>query len=305
MIHRYEHNQTTWLEVISPTSDEVRELVAECGIPLEFAADLTTTTPKTEVHARKGFFKITLDFPVVKRTDVSRPHEIKFLVTKTHFVTIRFEDIEAVDRFTKEYEVLCMLGNSGKKQLRTDLLFLTMLDYLYVAMHAKLDYVESKLKDIEEQIFDGHEKEMVFELSQVSRRLITFRQTIGAHENALEKLDEAIYTAFNKLDKPKIEQLQHHYRSLNRHLHALTSVLDDLKDTNAALLNTKQNEIMKILTILAFTTFPLTLLASLFGMNATASMPLVGEPYDFWIIFSAMVVLSVLSFVYFWHKRWI
>lgn len=303
MITRYEHNNITWLEVVSPSAEEVREIVAECNIPPEFTGDLTSPTPKTEVFSKKDFLKITLDFPVVKRTDVQRAHEIKFLVTKKHFITIRFEDIESVHRFTKEYEVLWMLRGSGQKKLRTDILFLTMLDYLYVAMHAKLDYLESRLKDVEEEIFEGHEKEMVFELSQVGRRLITFRQTIGAHENALDQLPQALREAFKKDETDRIDQLEHHYRSLNRHLFALISVLNDLKDTNNALLSTKQNEIMKLFTILAFITFPLTLFTSMFGMN-TATTPIVGKPGDFWIILSIMAVVSIAFFGYFKYKKW-
>lgn len=304
MINRYEHNKTIWLDVVSPTPEEIRELIAECNIPPEFANDLTTITPKTEVFAKKGFLKITLDFPIVKRTDINRPHEIKFLVTKNHLVTIRFEDIEAIHRFAKEYEVFCMLGSKTKSQTRGDTLFLTMLNYLYVSMHAKLDYIESRLKDVEDEIFDEHEKEMVFELSQIGRRLISFRQTIGAHENALDKLHQSLATAFTKINQERVEELEHHYRSLNRHLFALISVLDDLKDTNNALLTTKQNEIMKIFTILAFITFPLTLFTSMFGMN-TATTPIIGNEGDFWIILGIMAVVSIAFFGYFKHKKWI
>lgn len=303
MINRYEHNKTTWLDVVSPTPEEVRELVTECNIPPEYANDLTTVTPKTEVFAKKGFFKITLDFPIVKRTDINRPHEIKFLVTKNYLITIRFEEIEAIHRFSKEYEVLCMLGNN-KDKLNGHKLFFIMLNYLYVSMHAKLDYIESRLKDVEEQIFDDHEKEMVFELSEIGRRLISFRQTIGSHENALDKLRTSIVVAFGKIDQQRFEELEHHYRSLNRHLFALTSVLSDLKDTNFALLSTKQNEIMKVFTILAFITFPLTLFTSMFGMNTTTT-PILGHPQDFWIILGSMVVVSVLFFGFFKYKRWI
>lgn len=304
MINRYEHNKTTWLDVVSPTPEEVRELVAECSIPPEYASDLTTVTPKTEVFSKKGFFKITLDFPIVKRTDINRPHEIKFLVTKNYLITIRFEDIEAVHRFSKEYEVLCMLGNNNKDKINGHILFFIMLNYLYVSMHAKLDYIESRLKDVEEQIFDDHEKEMVFELSQIGRRLISFRQTIGSHENALDKLRSSIVVAFGKIDQHRFEELEHHYRSLNRHLFALSSVLTDLKDTNFALLSTKQNEIMKVFTILAFITFPLTLFTSMFGMNTTTT-PILGHENDFWIILGSMVVVSVLFFGFFKYKRWI
>jgi magnesium transporter len=302
MIDRYVHKKLTWLDVINPTNEEVRELIDECGIPHEFTTDLTTTTPRTETFAKKGALKITLDIPIVRRTDIDHPHEIKFIVTKTHLVTIRFEDIEAMHRFAKEFEVFCML-----KQKKTNpssiTLFFTLLSYLYTEMDTKLDYIESRLKDIEKGIFADQEKEMVFEISHVMRRLIDFRQTIGAHEKALSHLHDCVKTAFvGKFDEAIID-LEHHYRHVNRNVFALISTTEDLRDTNNALLTTKQNEVMKMFTILAFITFPLTLFTSMFGMN-TVTTPIVGNPGDFWIILGTMAVVSIAFFAYFKYRKW-
>lgn len=302
MIERSSHNKITWLNVLSPTSEEIHSIAEECNIPREFTNDLTTTTPKTEVFSRKGFLKITLDFPVVKRVDIKHPHEVKFLVTKTHLVTIRFEEIEAMHRFSKEYEVLCML--KGKEKASTETLFLTMLNYFYEAMYGKLDYLESKLKDTEEEIFKEHEREMVYELSNISRRLIVFRQTIGSHENALSKLSSSMMVAFGKSYEIQCEDLIHQFENLKRRIHALISTHDDLRSTNDSLLTTKQNEIMKFLTVISFITFPLMLFTAMFGMN-TVDTPILGAPFDFWIIVMIMIVVSVILLVYFKFKRWL
>lgn len=302
MIERYVHNNITWLDVLKPTAEELRELVNECGIPHEFANDLGAPTPKTEVYWKKDSLKLALDFPLVKRTNINRPHEIKFLVTKTHFVTIRFDNIEAIHRFSKEFEVLCMLKHD-KRKTSPEVLFVTMLNFLYDAMYEAVDYLEAKLSDIEDEIFKEHEKEMVFELSHVSRRLISFRQVISAHENALAKLQTALSEAFGPRGTQKIDDLEHHYRSLMRRVYALMSMHADLRDTNNALLSTKQNEIMKMFTILAFITFPLTLFTSTFGMN-TVSTPILGVTHDFWIIVSIMVVVSISFFIFFKYKKW-
>lgn len=302
MIERYSHNKIVWLNVANPTPEEIREIVKESGIPPEFSGDLTTMTPKTEVFSKKGFLKITLDFPIVKRTDINHPHEVKFLVTKTHFITIRFEDIEAIHRFGKEYEVLCMLN--GKQKPTPESLFITLLNYFYEAMYVKLDYLDSKLKDIEEEIFRGNEESMVFELSKVSRRLISFKQTIDAHDDALEKLSKASKIAFTKDYTEQIEAILHQYEVVRRRLRALTSTFDDLRRTNDSLLETKQNGFMRVFTILAFITFPLTLFSSMFGMN-TESTPIVGGKFDFWIIVAIMVCVSIAFFTYFRYKRWL
>lgn len=302
MIERSSHNKITWLNVVSPTAEEIHSIAEECNLPREFINDLTTQTPRTEVFSRKGFLKITLDFPVVKRTDLKHPHEVKFLVTKTHLITIRFEEIEAMHRFNKEYEVLCML--KGKAKHSTETLFLTMVNYFYEALYGKLDYLESKLKDIEEEVFQEREREMVFELSTVSRKLIVFRQTIGSHEEALSKLGGAMKEAFGKDYNDQCESLRHQFDHIRRRTHALISTHNDLRSTNDSLLTTKQNEIMKFLTVISFITFPLMLFTSMFGMN-TEDTPIVGLRFDFWIIVIVMAVVSIVLLIYFKFKRWL
>ncbi len=302
MITRYEQKNRTWIDVLNPTPEEIKEVATEAAIPADFTHDLTVMIPHSKTVYEKGALKVTLDFPIVRRTDINHPHEIKFIVTKTHLVTIRFEDIEALHRFGKEFEVLCVLENGRQKPTIT--LFITMLTFLYEAMNLKLDYIANKLKDIEEEIFKEHEKEMVFELSQISRRLISFKQTIAAHEHALTQLRSGIGVAFGKKYEKEVDILEHHYRHLTRQLYTLDHTLNDLRETNHALLSTKQNEIMKIFTILAFITFPLTLFTSVFGMNTVAT-PIVGNQSDFWIIISVMVVVSIFFFAYFKYKKWI
>jgi len=105
MVERHSYDKLTWIDCINPTGDEVREIVAEANIPVEFTSDLTTMVPRSEVHSQKHALKLTLDFPIVKRTDINHPHEVKFIATTSHLVTIRFEDIEAIHRFRKEFEV--------------------------------------------------------------------------------------------------------------------------------------------------------------------------------------------------------
>ena len=188
--------------------------------------------------------------------------------------------------------------------MTSDSLFMIMLGYFYDALYLKLDYLETKLKDIEEEIFGQHEEAMVFELSNVSRRLITFRQTIDAHDDALFKLKEHVALAFANKHEASIEALLHQYKIVFRRLHALTSTFNDLRSTNDSLLETKQNGFMRIFTILAFVTYPLTLMSSIFGMN-TVHTPIVGSDFDFWIVITLMIFVSIGFFIYFRYKKWL
>ena len=56
-----------------------------------------------------------MDFPIVKRTDINRTHEVKFIISKDYLITAQYEEMEAFDRFKKEFEVLVTLGKANKK----------------------------------------------------------------------------------------------------------------------------------------------------------------------------------------------
>ena len=70
------------------------------------------------------------------------------------------------------------------------------------------------------------------------------------------------------------------------------------------MLSSKENEVMKTLTIMAFVTFPLSLIATIFGMN-TVNMPIIGGDYDFWIVIGIMAIFTFAFFVFFKKNKWL
>ena len=303
MIERHKNDTVTWLDVIHPTADEIREIFEECDLPASFADDLRSNTPRTESKAVAGALKITLDFPVVKRTDINHPHEVKFIATDKHLITVRFEDIHSVHKFGKEFEVASVLGDGEKKATGAHYFF-ALLQAMYGSLDSKLDYLESKTQKVEENIFNDNEKEILLEISQISRRVISFRHTLNVHESALKQLRADTETAFGNQFIPAVGKLQSTYLYLTRRVSSLGSTVEDLRDTNNALLNAKQNEVMKVLTIMAFITFPLSLFTSMFGMN-TIHTPILGIAGDFWVIVGIMSFITLCFFAFFRYQRWL
>lgn len=303
MLERYTDKSVSWVDLSTPTKDEAREVMEEYNIPPELMGDFTMPVPRSEATEKDGTIKITLDFPVVKRTDVESAHEIKFLIQKHVLITARYEDITALYKFGKEFEVLAILHRPNR-ETNGGHLFVALMDALYKSLSAKLDYIDSRLVFIEQEIFAGHEHEMVFEISKVSQRLITFRQTLFSHKEILLEAAPMLSAMFDESFTTNLEELRSHYRHLMRRVSAISDLLEELRKTNDSLVTTKQNEIMKTLTIMAFIMFPLTLMSSVFGMN-TDTLPIVGREGDFWIILGMMGIATVGFFGFFRYKRWI
>lgn len=184
-------------------------------------------------------------------------------------------------------------------------LIYSLLTELYDDLLSTLTALGKKLDQAEQDIYIGREKEMVRTLSDIGRDLLDIKKSVQHHDDILTAFAHEGQTLF-----PDQFSATAHKHVLDKH-RRLMRFLDDNKDTafelrrtNDSLLSTKQNEVMKTLTIMAFVTFPLTLIAGIFGMN-TATLPFVGTSGDFWIILGIMLGLAVLFFWYFKHKNWL
>ena len=302
MIERYKQGSYSWIDLEKPTAEEAREIMLETKIPVALMSDITTPTPRSAMHASASkVLKISIDYPVVKRTDIERPHDIKFFITKTTLVTAHYESITAFHAFKKEFEVSTLLGKAGKSH--GGHVFLALMNTLYDALGQKLDYLEDQIEAIEHEIFREREKEMVLEISKVSRKLIAFKQALVAHGDVLEDARPHFIAMFGTSFQEALTPIFEHYEHIMRRLTALTESTSELRETNHALVSTKEGEVMKTLTVMAFIAFPLTFISSIFGMNAT-HIPIVGEQYDFYIIVGIMTCVAMSFFMYFKYKKW-
>lgn len=302
MITRYAQQSTIWIDLFQPSPEEIRAVMNEYAIDLTLMGDLTSPTRRADIASAQDAIKVSLNFPIVKLIEWEHPQEIKFLITKKALISVRYGDIAPLNQFAKELEVVTTLHKT-KKTMHGGHMFAAIMNALYTALGQKLEYIEARLVDIEEEIFKEHEKEMVVEISHVSQRLIMFGQTLTAHEHVLTRLHDQFKELFGEPLGAAIADLEMTFRHLGHQLSALRATTTELRETNNALLTTKQNEIMKTLTIMALITFPLTLLSSIFGMN-TKSLPIVGMRGDFWIVISIMLGTACLLFIFFRRRRW-
>ena len=303
MIERYSAHGLTWVKLERPTVEELQTVATEYAVPPALLNDFVAPVPRNQTYGDGNFVKVVIDFPVVKRISVDHPYEVKFVIGKQVLITAHYEEMEAIDKFKKHLEVVMTLKKASAKSTGVHL-FLGLLAELYATTSTKLDYVESLLANIETEIFKENEQQMVVRIADVSKKLIAFRHLVRAHEDVIRDVQPLIAALFKNTYSEELQLIHNEYYTLLRRTDTLHVTLNDLRETNMAMLTTKQNEIMKILTIMAFITFPLTLFTSTFGMN-TVTAPIIGTPGDFWIIVGIMSLVTICFFAFFRYKHWL
>ena len=65
----------------------------------------------------------------------------------------------------------------------------------------------------------------------------------------------------------------------------------------------RQNDVLRLLTVISVTILPLTLVTGLFGMNVL--FPGSGTHEGFWVIVGALAVIAAATLGFFRLKRWL
>jgi magnesium transporter len=80
--------------------------------------------------------------------------------------------------------------------------------------------------------------------------------------------------------------------------------IDGLRDVYFAMANIQLGDILKVLAVITTVGAPLQIIVGMYGMNF-GHMPLLHEPYGFWIVTGLMILLVALMLMVFKRLRWI
>lgn len=303
MYTRHEYSGIVWVDLESPSPPEVRQIAEEFGIDTHIAEELIHPSSKPRAELYEKYAYVVMHFPALKHSHKAREQEVDFVIGHNFLITTHYETVDPLHKFSKVFEVNAILETTPLGQHAGFLFFYTVRK-LYRSIEHEIEFIRRELVTIEEHIFGEQEVEMVAAISRSSRALLNLRQIIEPHRETLRSLEENGPRFFGEEFSPYLRALSNEYYRVHNHIMRATDSLHELRETNNSLLSTKQNETMKVFTIMAFVTFPLSLIAAIFSMDAQ-NTPIIGGHFDFWIIIGIMLSAASLMFLYFKRKKWL
>lgn len=303
MISRYNYHELAWIDMESPTPEEVRQIMEEFDIHPIVADELLGPSLRPKVDSYENFIYLILHFPAIRHSHKSKEQEVDFIIGKKFLITVRYELLDPLHKFSKVFEVNSILDKSDIGE-HAGFLFFYMVRKIYASLGHELVIIGEALREIEEKIFTGKEREMVEELSIIHRDVLEFHRALRMHRGVLQSLSLSCETFFGLGFRHYTENIIGEYLKVEELLQDQKEILSDLRQTNDSLLSTKTNEIMKILTVTAFTVLPATLIGQVFGMS-TNYIPLMNDPNGFWLVLAIMILVASSTFLFFRHKKWL
>jgi len=304
MLKKYQDNDLVWIDLELPTNEEIRSFINEYKIHPLVASELLSPTLRSRVDVYDNFIYLILHFPtVIHSHNKQKEQEVDFIIGKDFVITTHYDTVDVLHEFSKFFEAKSLLEKK-EVSIHGGFLFFYMMRHFYQHMNDELDHLNTSLANIENHIFEGDEHKMVHKISEVSRQLLNFKKALESHSSVLSSFEVAGKKLFGADFEYYLSSISGEHYKIKSSLKNYIEILNELRITNDSLLNTKTTDIMRVLTIMAFVTFPLSLLASLFGMN-TAYLPIVGTQYDFWFIIGIMAIATLFFFAFFRYKNWL
>lgn len=308
MITHHASRGLVWLDIANPTDDEIAGLVKRYSLHPLVGEELKRSTSLAKMDFYHDYMLVVLTLPVRVRTDSGGyeivDREVDFVIGKNFLITSRSDTIEQLEYFAKIFEANSIL-NKHEKMEHAGHLFYYMVKKIYAGMVEDLENIKDSLISAETRIFNGDERNMVEALSSLSRELIDFKQTARVHQDIWEDMvhyDEALI--FGKDFRVYARDIRDEFNRIRELITNARELLADLRETNDSLLNTKQNEIIKMLTVVAFIFQPMTFIAALFTIPAL-NVPLIEHGMGWYGILILMVVITAGIWLFFKKKKWI
>jgi len=300
---KHMHKGLTWVDLECPTLEEVREVAKEYDIDPLASQELVAPSSRPKVDMYPHFIYLILHFPELTGFERNSGREIDFIIGKNYIITAHYENIEYFEELKKSLEVDEILGK-GPIGDHAGFIFFFMMRGLYRSVSFEVEYIRNVIGEIERKVFHNQEREMVLEISKVNRTLLSFREAMGMHKEVLGSFEAAAIKFFGQDFDYHTRDIIGEYSKVESAIVSCKDYLKEIRDTNDSLLNTKQNDIMKTLTLMSFFILPATLITGLFGMN-TRNVPIIGDPHDFAIVIGMILVLTLFIFIAFRMKGWI
>jgi magnesium transporter len=298
-------NGLTWIHLDAPDHEAAALLADRFGWhPLDVEDVLSKRQrPKVDDYVDDGYLFGVLHFPWYDKT-IQRLNagELDFFLGPDYLVTLPAVELLPVTNLFRR----CQEDETFREQLfskGSGRLLYEVLDDLFDYCFPILDKIGHKLDTIEDEMFEGQARAVVRDISNVKQEIISYRKIIKPERSTLRSLERHV-------ERFLPEELELYFDDIVDSAERIWDLLDNykevveaLEDTNESVISHEQNDVLRILTVASAVLLPLTLIASLFGMNV--DFPGYGTHAAFWAIavFMAVTIVGLVG-VFRW-KRWL
>jgi magnesium transporter len=292
-----------WINIERPGSLEQAWLEEHFDFhPLAYE-DVASRNQRPKIDEYDDYLFIVLHFPVFdKKVGRLNAGELDIFVGPDFLITLPNTELKSVEylfeRLRQNDEMRDQIFSQGSGYLLYRIVD-TAFDYCF----PMLSKVGNKLDRLEEEIFEGRSEEVVRDISNVKLEILNFRKIIRPQRPVLRDLERTKHRYIADDLEIYFDDIVDASERIWDMLENFKEVVEALEDTNESVLSHRVNDVLRVLTAFSVVILPLTLLASIWGMNV--GVPGQGSTTAFWGIIATMVATLAGLLGFFRWRGWL
>ena len=294
----------TWVNIEGPTERETEYLTKNYPFhPLDLD-DCLSRIQRPKIDEYKDYLFLVFHFPLFKKeTRVTTPSQVSVFIGENYLITLHKGELKPLVKLFRE----CQIDEESRREhfsQGSGYLLYRIIDRLVDYCLPILSRIDDNIEKVEEDIFSEEMPRAIKEISILRRDVISFRRIIWPMRAVIGSLEPKI-RRFTKMDLAVyFGDMVDHVDKIWDGLDECKEIIEGLNDTHDSLATNRTNEIIRMLTIIATILLPITVVASIFGMNIPLG-PFGNSDYSFLyvLLITLVIVGSILYF--FRRKHWI
>jgi magnesium transporter len=288
-----------WIDLHKPTQEEFESVAQELELPPRVidGAIKPRQRPKLVRYGDSLFVVLKtaryLDEP--EKVEFSEAH---VLVGKDFIVTVRYEEITALEEVRRRLEGEPGLLRQGPQPILHEIMDQIVDDYEPV-----LEGLGTDIQEVEVEVFGGNEdvSQRIYELS---RELVQFQRATSPLARALDRVAQSDEHDIDPELRSYLRELHDRVLRVEEPTEGFRDMLSDILVVNLTLISVRQNDQTKKISAWAAILIVPTLITGIYGMNFDY-MPELHWIFGYPLALALMVSISVGLYAVFRHVRWL
>ena len=228
--------------------------------------------------------------PVIKEIDV--------LIGKNYLVTYHEEETRGIER------ARALLARRGDLLMRgPDHLLYYILDVMVDNYMPIIDTIHGNLDELEERVLRHPDREVLADILRLKRGLAALRRVVGPQRDTILAMTRDEFASIRPEIRPYLRDIFDRMARISDMLDSFRDELATMLDIYVSQVSNQLNEVMKVLTAITVIIVPVTLIASIYGMNV--SYPGVNTVVGFWWSAGLMGATALGMWLYFRSRKWL
>ena len=297
---RAQPNSVFWLDINDPLDHDYARLVEWFNTHPLTIEDMRHGggRPKIELHEDHYFI---IFYAVSRGTGDDRfdTQPIYILAGHNFFVTVHTGALVQVEETMRRWR-----DPNIPPTDRVGSLLYALLDTVVDDYFPLLDGVADEAEQIEDQIFAQFERSSIQTIFELKRDLLALRRVIAPERDVINSLMRREIPLFRGKDMMYLQDVYDHILRITDGIDSYRDLLSSALDSYLSVEASRQNQVLKVLTVTSIILMTNALIAGIYGMNFEF-MPELHWQYGYAYALGLMVVCSVGLILFFKRLKWI